>query len=121
MVDLDREIIPSVIPEDDVMDERVIASKNFMSNDNFVNIDEFKSFWIREKLKDMFEVEIRNFDKSSIKCTPEEGRQLVKKSDILLVLGWELGNFLVQDQIMRQEDPIYHKNLESMGLELTEA
>lgn len=67
LIDLDREIIPSVIPKDEVTDERVIASQNFLSDDNFVNLEEFKSFWLREKLKDLSEEEIKSFDKNNIK------------------------------------------------------
>lgn len=42
--DHDRAIIPSVIPEDESNDERILASKKFMGDENFVNTPEFKSF-----------------------------------------------------------------------------
>lgn len=115
LANMDRAIIPSVILEDEVTGERVIASKNFLSDDNFVNLDEFNSFWLRVKLKDLSEEEIRNFDKNSIKCTLKEGRELVKKSGILLVPGWDLEKIFVLDQVMRHEDLVYAQEFKEHG------
>lgn len=51
LVDLDSSLIPRTIPLEEAVDERLIASMQFMSNDNFSNTLVFKSFWMREKLK----------------------------------------------------------------------
>lgn len=90
MMDLDREIIPSIILEDEVTYERVIASRQFMSDDNFIHTDEFKYFWLRDKLKEFYEEEIQKNYKNNAKCTPQEARELVKNSDILLVPRWDV-------------------------------
>lgn len=114
--DMDRAIIPSIIPDEEANDERIIPSKHFISNYNFVNTPGFKSFWLREKLKNLSDEEIRNFYKDSIRCTPKEGREMLAKSDMLLVPGWDLEKIFLLDQIMRQKGPLFSKELGKPGL-----
>lgn len=51
LIDLVRPLIPSTIPLEEATYERIIASMQFMSDDDFVNTPKFRSFWMREKLK----------------------------------------------------------------------
>lgn len=85
--DLDRALIPSTIPIEEENYERIVDSKNFMEDDNFVNTPEFRSFWLREKLKNMCDEEINNFDRNNFDCTPQGGREMVMKRGMLLVPG----------------------------------
>lgn len=43
----DRAMVPSVISTKEVDDERAPVAREFMSDDNFVNSSEFKSFWLK--------------------------------------------------------------------------
>lgn len=70
LLDSDREIIRSVIPGNEVTNERVVASMQFMYDDDFINTPKFKSFWLWEKIKNLSEEEMQNFDKDNIKCSP---------------------------------------------------
>ncbi|XP_059066371.1 uncharacterized protein LOC131857687 [Cryptomeria japonica] len=105
LMDLDWTTLLVVVLEEDANDERIIASIQFMVDDNFVNTPEFKSFWMREKMKKLFEEEIQNFDKSGIHCTPQEAKEFVKKSDIILISGWDL------EKIFVNHDKMYIENV----------
>lgn len=72
LVDIDRAIIPSVIPGDEVTDERVIASKIFLFDDNYVNSNEFKSFWLREKPNYLSEEEIKFLTRIVLSALPKK-------------------------------------------------
>lgn len=53
LMDLVWTTLLNVVLKEDANDERIIASIQFMEDDNFVNTPEFKYFWMREKLKDL--------------------------------------------------------------------
>lgn len=68
-----------------------------MVDDNFVNTPEFRSFWLRDKLKSMSNEEINNFDKDNFNCTSQEGREMVMNNKMLLVLGWNIERIFLLD------------------------
>lgn len=76
-----------------------------MVDDNFVNTLEFRSFWLRQKLKSISDEEISNFDKDNFNCTPQEGKDKVMNSGMLLVPNWNFERIFLLDQIIWQKDP----------------
>lgn len=69
-------------------------------------------------MKNLSDDEINFFDRDNIRCTPEEGRKMVAKSGMLLVLGWDLEKIFLLDQIMRREDPMFAKEFGEHGSEV---
>lgn len=54
-LDVDRAIIPNLVLVEESIDERVIVVAQFLSNNEFIQNREFKSFWLQEKLKELSE------------------------------------------------------------------
>lgn len=80
-----------------------------------MNSLEFKSFWLKEKLRNVAPGEEVNIDSNNIHFTLEEDREMVANSGMILVPGWDHMKLFLLDQVVRQNDPRYVKEYENYG------
>ena len=59
---------------------------------------------------------LQAYDPKSEVMTLEEAKDLVQRSGMLLVLGWDLEQSFIRDQIKRQESAISYKAIGADGL-----
>lgn len=116
-------------------DERIINSLRFMEDDDFIHAREFKDFWIKMKMKqfddrlkinlirvdDLKHAEVQaqtmeelNID--NVNITPKEARELVSKSNMLIIPRMELSKVFLLDQIRVQDDPKLVVEFDSKGV-----
>lgn len=106
-------------------DERVVASLRFMENENFIYTNEFKYFWIKMKMKhfnERLKINLIGADESkqvkiqaqtleelnihNINVTAQEARELVLKSDMMIIPRMELSKVFLLDYNRAQDDPM---------------
>lgn len=59
---------------------------------------------------------LRAYDPGSETMTPTEARELVHRSGMILVLGWDIERTFVLDQMRRQDKEISYESSSSEGL-----
>lgn len=106
-----------------------------MEDDDFIHTREFKYFWIKMKMKqfdDKLKINLIGADDSkhaevqaqkmeelnidNVNITPKEARELVLKSNMLIILGMELSKVFLLDQIRGQDDPKLVSEFDSEGV-----
>lgn len=80
-----------------------------------MNSPKFRSIWLRVKLKDLSDEEIRNYNRNSFNSTLVEGREMIKNSGMFLVPGWDFEKIYLSEQIMRHKDPNFVKQFNDCG------
>ena len=88
-----------------MLDERIIQGQEFMKDEKFIKLDEFKTFLYKIKQNELtlqlqpddsvekrtkFVQRLQDYDPSSEGLTTQEARELVARSSMLLFLGREL-------------------------------
>lgn len=106
-------------------DDKVVASLRFMENDDFIYTNEFKDFWIKMRMEQLderlkinliganeskqAEIQTQTLEKlniDNINVTPQEARELVLKSDMMIIPRMELSKVSILDQIRAHYDPM---------------
>lgn len=114
-----------------MLDERVIEAKEFTKDDAFIKTEEFKQFLYKikqselvlqmgpgdsaDKITEMVN-KLQDYDPSSETLTFDEARDLVRRSGMLLFLGWEISSSFFLDQIRRQERAISFEEENPFGV-----
>jgi len=104
-------------------DIRAIACKNFISDDDFVNTKEFSDFlWRRSEYEKILKEEMARSpqetpDRVSIRIltqmkevkdiSPDQGRQMIRDSGVLLLPEWDIASAIVLDTVRRQDKHIF--------------
>ena len=70
----------------------------------------------KEKIKDLIK-KLLAYDLESEQVTPTEAKDLVQKSGMLLILGWDLERAFIFDQIRRQDKVVTYKAFGVEGLQ----
>ena len=68
----------------------------------------------QEKVVEMIQ-RLQEYDPTSETLTPEEGRELVRRSGMLLFPGWEINSSFLLDQIRKQEKSISFEEVSMFG------
>ena len=68
----------------------------------------------QEKVAEMVQ-RLQEYDPTSETLTLEEGRELVRRSRMLLFIGWEINSLFLLDQIRKQEKSISFEDVNMFG------
>ena len=95
-----------------MIDDRINEAREFMSDDNFIKSDEFKSFLFKIKQNELAlqmkpgdsdEVvvglvqKLQEYDPASEALTVEEARDLVTRSGVIVFPGWDINSSFLLD------------------------
>ena len=113
------------------LDDRLIQSKKFMEDDDFIKSSEFKSFFYKikqneltlslfpredpEKNREMVD-KLLAYDLESETMTPAEARQLVHRSGMILIPNYDIEKAFFLDQMRRQDKAISYEASGNEGL-----
>ena len=99
-----------------MLDDKIIQAHNFVSDDAFIKTREFKEFLFKVKQNELslqmnlgdtqakvveMVQRLQEYDPTIETLTPKEGRELVRRSGMLLFLGWEISSSFSLDQIRK--------------------
>ena len=113
-----------------MLDDRIIQAHNFVNDDTFIKTKEFKEFLFKvkqnelslqmtpgdteEKVTEMIQ-RLQEYDPTSETLTPKEGKELVRRSGMLLFPRWEISSSFLLDQIRKQEKSISFEDVNMFG------
>ena len=113
-----------------MLDDRIIQEHDFLKDDAFIKTEEFNNFLFKvkqnelslqmalgdtqEKVAEMVQ-KLQEYDPTSETLTPMEGRELLRRSGMLLFPGWEINSSFLLDQIRKQEKSISFEETNMFG------